>query len=143
MFKGRCLMSATQKYAWFNLAVIGLTAVTVLGLYPMMGKGALGGLGWLGLTGFAPFFFRGKPGQVVMDERDQFIQQRSWVVAFAAFWVVFVLSVSLFAPLVYGFEGSVPVWILQTGVFAAYMLVCTLASIAILVQYTGGARDGQ
>jgi hypothetical protein len=136
-------MSAMQKYAWFNLAVIGLTVVTVLTLFPVMGKGALGGLGWLGLTGFGPFFLRGRPGQVVTDERDHLIQRRSWIVAYASFWVIFVLAAALLAPVVYGHEGAVPVWIIQIGVFVAYMLVCALASVAILVQYAGGARDGQ
>ena len=36
-------MSATQKFAWFNLAVVGLTLVTVLSLLPFLGKSALGG----------------------------------------------------------------------------------------------------
>src|SRR5271155_5604416 len=61
-------MSAMQKFAWFNLIVIGTTLVVVLALVPF-GKGALGGFGLLGLLGFGPFFFRRKPGKVLMDER--------------------------------------------------------------------------
>jgi len=136
-------MSALQKYAWFNLAVVALTVVTVLLLFPLMGKGALGGLGWLGLTGLGPFFFRGKPGQVVTDERDQQIQRRSWVLAYALFWVAFVLAAALVAPLAYGYDGAVPVWVVQVSVFGGYMFVCALASVAILVQYAGGSGDAQ
>ena|SRR5437868_4304771 len=134
-------MSATQKFAWFNLAVIALTLGVVLALLPFLGKAALGGLGFLGLLGFGPFFFRKKPGQVPTDERDQLIQQRSWIVAYALFWVVFVLAAVLFSPLVYGQDGAVPVWVIQISVFCGFMLVYALASVAILVQYAGGSKD--
>jgi hypothetical protein len=134
-------MSALQKFAWFNLGVIALTIATVLLLLPFLGKGALGGLGFLGLTGFGPVFFRRKPGQVLIDERDQLILLRSWILAYSLFWVVLVLAAVLLCPLVYGQEGAVPVWVLQTSVFFAFMIVHALVSIAILIQYAGGSGD--
>jgi hypothetical protein len=136
-------MSALQKFAWFNLSVVVLTLVAVLLLLPWLGKGALGGFGLLGLIGLGPLFMRKRPGQVVTDERDALIQQRSWIVAYALFWVVFVLAAVLLAPLVYGQEGAVPVWVVQSSVFCGFMLVYALASIAILVQYAGGTRDAE
>lgn len=134
-------MSAMQKFAWFNLVVISLTIMAVLALLPFLGKSALGGFGLLGLMGFGPFFFRRKPGHVVADERDQLIQQRSWIVAYSLFWVVFVLAAAVLSPVVYGQEGGVPVWVVQSSVFCGFMLVYALASIAILIQYAGGTRD--
>ncbi len=136
-------MSATQRFAWFNLAVITLTVVAVFALLPFMGKGALGGFGFLGLSGFGPLFFRKQPGQVLIDERDALIQRRSWVVAYSLFWVVFVLAAVVLTTVVYGWEGSVPVWIIQSSVFCSFMLVYALASIAMLVQYAGGSRDAE
>ena len=134
-------MSALQKFAWFNLGVIALTIVTVLLLLPFLGRAALVGVGFLGLTVFGPLFFRKKAGHAVTDERDQLIRGRSWVLAYSLFWVVLVLAAALLSPLVYGQEGAVPVWVLQTSIFAAFMLVQALASIAILVQYAGGSGD--
>jgi hypothetical protein len=133
-------MSALQKFAWFNLAVVALTLVAVLSLLPFLGKGAIGGFGFIGLLGLGPFFFRKRPGQVLTDERDLLIQRRSWILAYALFWVVFVLAAALLSPLVYGQEGAVPVWVVQISVFGALMLVYALASIAILVQYAGGTK---
>jgi hypothetical protein len=130
-----------QKFAWFNLAVIGLTMVAVLSLLPFLGKGALGGFGFLGFIGFGALFFRRKPGQVLTDERDTLIQRRSWVLAYSLFWVVFVLAAALLSPLVYGQEGAVPVWVVQSSVFCGFMLVYALGSIAILVEYAGASRD--
>ena len=134
-------MSAMQKWAWFNLAVIALTLVAIVSLLPLLGKGALGGFGFLGLLGFGPLFFRKKPGQVLTDERDQLIQQRSWVLAYSLFWVVFVLAAVVLSAVVYGQEGAVPVWVVQSSVFSGFMLVYALASVAILVQYAGGSKD--
>lgn len=134
-------MSAMQKFAWFNLIVIALTLVVVLSLLPFLGKGALGGSGFLGLIGFGPLFFRKKPGQVLTDERDALINLRSWILAYALFWVIFVLAAAILSPLVYGQEGAVPVWVVQISVFCFFMLVYALASVAILVQYAGGAKD--
>jgi hypothetical protein len=136
-------MSAMQKWAWFNLAVIALTLVAVLALLPFLGKGALGGFGFLGLLGFGPLFFRRKPGQVLTDERDQLIQRRSWVLAYSLFWVAFVLAAVVLSAVVYGQEGAVPVWVVQGSVFCGFMLVYALASIAILVQYAGGSTDAE
>jgi hypothetical protein len=136
-------MSALQKFAWFNLAVIALTLVAVLSLLPFLGKGALGGFGFLGFIGLGPLFFRKKPGQVVTDERDLMIQRRAWVLAYSLFWVVFVLAAVLLSAVVYGQDGAVPVWVVQSSVFCGFLLVYALASIAILVQYAGGARDAE
>jgi hypothetical protein len=134
-------MAALQKFAWFNLAVIALTLVAVVALVPVLGRGALGGTGFLGLLGLGALFFRKKPGQVLIDERDQLIQMRSWFLAYALFWVVFVLAASVLSAVVYGQEGAVPVWVIQSSVFCAGVLVYALMSVAILVQYARGARD--
>jgi hypothetical protein len=137
-------MSPMQKFAWFNLAVIALTLVVVFALLPFLGyKAAMGGLGCLGLTGFGPFFFRKRRGQVLMDERDLLIQRRSWILAYALFWVIFVLAAVLLSAAVYGWDGAVPVSVVQLSVAWGFMLVYTLASIAILVQYAGGSRDAE
>jgi hypothetical protein len=80
---------------------------------------------------------------VVTDERDHQIQWRSWIFAYALFWVVFVLAAALLSPLVYGQEGAVPVAVVQMSVFCGLMFVYALMSIAILVQYAGGSRDAE
>jgi hypothetical protein len=136
-------MSAMQKWAWFNLAVIALTLVAILSLLPFLGKGALGGFGFLGLMGLGPFFFfLKKHGHVLADERDTLIQRRSWVLAYSLFWVVFVLAAVLSA-VAYGQDGAIPVWVVQSSVFCGFMLVHALHSIATLAQYAGGSRDAE
>lgn len=135
-------MSPMQKFAWFNLAVIAFTLILVLSLLPFLGyRAAMGGLGCLGLIGLTPFFFRKKPGQVLTDERDHLIQRRSWILAYALFWVLFVLAVVVLTAGVYGQDGAVPVSVVQLSVAWGFMFVYAVASIAILVQYAGGSKD--
>jgi hypothetical protein len=140
--KGK-IMNASQKLAWFNLAVVVFTGAAVLALLPVLGRGALGGFGLLGLLGFGVLFYRRRHGQVLSDERDALIQKRSWLLAYTVFWVVFVLAAALLAPAVYGEEGGVPVVVAQASVFCAWMLVLAVASVATLVQYAGGAGDAE
>jgi hypothetical protein len=134
-------MTALQKWAWFNLLVVGLTLAVVLGALPFMGKGAMGGFGFLGFMGFAPLFYRKSGTQVLTDERDQLINRHAWFLAYSLFWVIYVLVSVFLSAWIYGWEGAVPVWVVQSSVFVALMFVTALASIAILIQYAGGASN--
>jgi uncharacterized membrane protein len=120
-----------------------LTLVAVLPLLPFLGKGALGGFGFIGLMGLGALFFRRRPGQVLTDERDVLIGKRSWITAYSVFWVVFVLAAVFLSAVVYGQDGAVPVTVVQMSVAVGFMLVYALASIAILVQYAGGSKDAE
>jgi hypothetical protein len=108
---------------------------------PVLGRGAYGGLGCLGLTGLGPVFFRRRAGKVIMDERDTLIQQRSWLAAYILFWVVFVLVAVVLSPWYYGQTGAVPVLVVQMSVAWGFMLVYGVNSIATLVQYRGGSQN--
>lgn len=136
-------MSPLQKFAWFNLAVIAVTLIVVCSLLPLLGYRAMGGLGCLGLIGFTPYFFLNKQGKVLTDERDQLIQWRSWILAYALFWLAFVLVAVVLSVAIYGQEGAVPVTIIQLSVALGFMFVYAVASIAILVQYAGGSKDAE
>lgn len=127
-----------QKQAWFTLTIILLSLSTVLALTPVLGfQRAQGGLGFLGFLGLTPIIFRKRAGGVLMDERDEQIQLRSWMFAYAVFWVVFV-AVCLAAPLTYGSSGMVRVEVIQFSVWYAFMLVWGLSALAALVQYRRG-----
>jgi hypothetical protein len=131
-------MNTAQRHAWYNLGVVVLTMVVVVALVPVMGRGAQGGFGLLGLLGFGPLFYWRKGG-VVMDERDMEISRRSLLIAYVVFWLAFVAAcVSL--PAFYGWDGAVPVVVVMSSVFLALMLVTGVTSVATLVQYSLGGK---
>jgi hypothetical protein len=107
---------------------------------PFIGRGALGGFGFIGLIGLGPLFFRRKAGEVVIDERDTLIQQRAWFLAYCLFWVVFVLAAVFLSAFVYGEDGAVPVSVVRWSVAVGFMFVYAMACIAMLVQYAGESR---
>lgn len=140
-------MNATQRFALFNLIVIGITLSAAAILYPLLGKGALGAFGLLGVMGYGPMFFKMKGSggvqPVVVDERDRKIQARAWFLAYSLFWLVFVLGAVVATAWVYGMDGAVPVQVIQSSVFVAMMLVFATASIAMLCQYGWGSSHGE
>jgi hypothetical protein len=131
--------SMAQRQAWFNLVVIVLSLCTVLALALVLGfQRAQAGLGILGLIGLTPFLFRKKPGKVFMDERDVQIQLRAWMIAYAVFWIVFI-GVCISAPFTFGSSGVVPVELIQTSVWYAFMIVWGTSAVATLAQYRWGS----
>jgi hypothetical protein len=135
------MMSATQKHAWYNLAVVGLTVVTVLALVPILGgTRAQGGLGLLGLLGLGPLFFRRRGEAVVEDERDRMIRRRSGLIAYSVFWLAFV-GACMALPAFYGWDGSVPVAVVLSGVWYGLMTVIGVMAIATLVLDRVGGSD--
>jgi hypothetical protein len=127
-------MSRLQKAAFFNLIIVVLALATVFGLYPFLGRASAGGFGLLGFLGFGPLFFWKHGGEVVVDERDQIIAQRSTVIAYSIFWVAFVAS-SMIILSVYGADGTVPVSVIVSAVWLGLMLVVAIHAIATLAQY--------
>jgi hypothetical protein len=135
-------MCQTQKEALFNLVVVLLTFVTVVALYPFLGRGAAGGFGVLGFLGFAPLLYSRHRGKVLADERDQLIRRRATIFAYSIFWLAFVASAML-ALAVYGGNGAVPVPVVMNAVWCGLMLVVGLHAIATLVQYSRGGVDAR
>jgi hypothetical protein len=129
-------MLPAQRQSWYILAVLGLTAVVVLGLVPFLGYGAMGGFGFLGLIGLAPLFSRRKEGRVVTDERDLQIQRRAVVTAYTVFWLIFV-AVGVLVPFVY--PETVPSRLVALSVWVAFMLFMGVLSVTTLVLY---GREG-
>ena len=131
-------MSALQKQAWFNLAVVVATIALVLSLYPSIGAKSMGGFGLFGLIGLGVLFQWRRHGQVVNDERDTAINRVAIAWAYAVMWAAIVLC-ALAAPSIYG--DAVPMPVVQNFVWWAFMLLITVQSIVTLVIYHRGAAD--
>lgn len=130
-------MNRAQKHACYNLGVVGATLGTVAVLHPLLGAGALGGFALLALLGIGGFFYYHKGGEVVSDERDDAIRYRSALVAYAVFWLAFV-GVGLLAPIGYGEQGAVPIFVVEVAVWGGFTLFIAVHALATLILYARG-----
>ncbi len=143
-------MNRLQKIASYNLIVIAIVliiVVLVVGLiYHSKGsqeaRGAIGLAGLLGLVGLSGVLFRKKRGETDFDERDQLILRKSTAVAYSVFWVAWIAaSMTIWAVL--RRRGTVRVDILPIMVLIGGLVVVTVQSVAILVQYGRRGKDGE
>ena len=142
-------MNRLQKIAWFNLIVLlvslALTGAAVGILAVIIGMPrALGGCGFLGISGLlglAPILFRKKQGQPELDERDLLIFRRASLVAYSIFWVYFTFA--CMAPWLILDQGATIRVVMLPGMLAGgFVIVQLIQSIAVLVQYGRGGKDG-
>ncbi len=146
-------MNKTQKIAWFNL--VGALLCFALGIYIAVevfilrrlpeGFGRFWGLPafWL-ITGIAIIFLRKKqsPAEVDSDERDNFIKRRAVLASFVSVWILLFAS-SMIPRFIVGQDGSIPVWLLPIINLGVFFIVMLVYSVAVLVQYGRGGKDGE
>ena len=89
-------------------------------------------------------FYRKKqsPAEVESDERDNLIKYRAVLASFISVWIL-LAAVPIIPRFVVGIAGTIPIWLLafiNVGVLLVAMLVY---SVAILVQYGWGGKDGE
>jgi len=141
-------MNRVLKYAWYQLIVM-LTAMLYAGVSIWIiatywrGKefSALIVLGPLALVHFFKVFFPLKAGEIEFDERDVAIKTGATQLSFVVFWYEFVLS-CLIPILVIG-NGSIHVMYLGGLLLEALLIFRIIWSIAVIVQYGRGGKDGQ
>jgi hypothetical protein len=130
-------MNAMQKLAWYNLAVIAVTLLCVLCLYPVLHQGATGAFGLLGLLGLGVFLHRRKAGEVVHDERDAQIAHRALLTALGLAGMI-LLALTVLACLHYEAAGAVPLAVVQWVLWGGVTLFLATQSLAVLVLYRRG-----
>jgi hypothetical protein len=87
------------------------------------------------LFGFGVLFFEFKRrGEVIADERDQAIANRSMTIALSVVWIATIFAAT-FMSFVYEAAGAIPVTLVQGGVWATFLVLVMTRSIATLVQY--------
>jgi hypothetical protein len=143
-------MNRIQKIAWYQLVVIiaGLVitgAAVAVVVHTKGGEYVHFGLIPLLLLAFVHFdrvFFPLKAGQIAFDERDDMIRKKAVRVAYTVFWVAFILG-CIVPYLILGPKSSISVGILPLMVFCAAIIIRIVWSVAVLVQYGRGGKDGQ
>jgi len=143
-------MNRTQKTTWFliitilSAVVVSGVAVALLAVKIGMPKALAGGyfLGIAGLGGLAPLIFRKDKGKVRCDERDKLINRRAALAGFGSSYLLVGL-VCMIPFFVLGPEANISVvWLPMIFVIAC--IGCFFGhSVAVLIQYGRGSKDGK
>ena len=130
-------MNSSEKVAWIELIVSVSAIVLVAALYPWLGGGAAGGFGLLGLLGITPLFMRKRAGQVISDERDRLIEQRSSLLGCGAAWVLMMLSLTAITMWHADQPQGVSPAILNSLIFIQLAFCFLIKGASTLIQYRG------
>ena len=145
-------MNKAQKGAWFTLGLAILLLVFGIILFTAMftsGTTATGlALFWslLILTYMiVPIFLlrrKQSHSEIVVDERDNCIRKNAVLASFISVWVLLFIA-SIIPSYVVGQYGSIPVILLPIINFGIFLIILLVYSVAILVQYGWGGKDGR
>ena len=83
-----------------------------------------------------------KPSNVNFDERDNLVRKNAVLVTFASLWILLFAS-SIVPSFVAGDEGSIQVCLLPIINIGVFIVVMLIYSVAVLVQYGRGGKDGE
>jgi hypothetical protein len=99
---------------------------------------------WGGLLWLLPYIQRkfGKDKQkITFDERDQLIHKRAVMISYVALWLYFVAA-CVIAWCIVGPDGSISVNVMPLTLVGGLVLFNGVQSLASLIQYGRGAKDG-
>ena len=82
------------------------------------------------------------PNEPNADERDDLIKKRAVVCSFVSVWVLLVIT-SIAPQFIVGSEASIPAWALPLINLPIFLIAIGIYSIAVLVQYGRGDKDGK
>ena len=146
-------MNKTQKGAWYSLvttflcfAIFGYVFLEI-SILQRLPEGFSKGLWLLAgclFLGASLVFLRRKqsPTEVDSDERDNLIKSRAVLASFISVWILLYAS-TVIPWFVVGREGSIPVFLLPLINVGILLVVILIYSVAILIQYGWGGKDGE
>jgi predicted ABC-type exoprotein transport system permease subunit len=150
---GEAKMNRTQKTALSSLVIVLLpTAILAFFLFRVfvLKKASAGfAVGFLLLAVLILLegslliwsFKRQSSKEPEADERDKLITNRAAMAAFISGWIALPI-VSVIPRFILGDNGCIPAWSLPLINFAALIIIMMVYSIAILIQYGRGGKNG-
>ncbi|MBA7647563.1 hypothetical protein ES703_55335 [subsurface metagenome] len=144
-------MNKTQKIAWFTFGVAILLLTFGLIIFTQMFAAGATSITLVRIWLLVILFFMGisvvllrikqSRAEVDFDERDNSIKKNAVLVSFVSLWVL-LFAASIIPSFVAGDAGSIPVCLLPIINFGVFLIVMLVHSVAILVQYGWGGKDG-
>jgi hypothetical protein len=143
-------MNRAQKTAWLLVITISagfvLSCIAVVILYIKIGMpGAIAGFAFMGvaaLGGLGPSIFKKDKDKVIFDERDNLIKKKAALAGFTASFLFAGLA-CMIPFFILGPKASILVIWLPNIWFGTFLTAFFVHSIAILIQYGWGDKDGE
>ncbi len=146
-------MNKTQKGAIYCLSVfslgIAICIYVVIKIYISKSlPGKQSSIFWMVmyfLVTVSPLIFLRKkqsPNEPDADERDDLIKKRAVVYSFVSVWISLVIT-SIAPWFIVGPEASIPVWAIPLINLPIFLFAMAVHSVAVLVQYGRGGKDGE
>ena len=143
-------MNRVQKIAWSLVVTISvaflLSCIAIAILYVKVGMPkALAGLGFMGIAGlggFSALIFQTEKGKVTLDERDRLINRRAALAGFGTSYLLVGLA-CMIPFFILGPKASISITWLPYIFMGAGLSMFFVHSVAILIQYGGGGKDGE
>jgi hypothetical protein len=82
------------------------------------------------------------PAEVDSDERDGLIRKKALVVSYTSVWILFTISIFILW-FSFGSDGTISMWVFPFIILEVFFVAMIIYSIAILVQYGRGRKDGE
>ena len=147
-------MNKTQKTAIFTLvtslfciAVMAYTFISIF-IFKVWPPGFYGKywslIAYIAIVVASVTFLRKKqsPDEPDFDERDDLIKKRAVLACFVSVWIL-LAAATIISRLIVGQDGSIPVWTLPFINLGVLIIAMLVYSVAILVQYGRGGKDGE
>jgi hypothetical protein len=135
-------MTDSEKWAWWTLGVVALTAVAFFTFLALLGSGLASQsvFALLALTAVPANSRRYLKGKL-FDEREREIAARALLAGFRAVWVAFIGLVMTLG-FIKGWDAtlSLPMWKLVATVWLAAMLLLAVEAVTTLVLYRRGSN---
>jgi len=142
-------MNRTQKSGWFGLTISTLLLILFITRLLAVGPASqLSNFLWFspifGLAVLVIIFFRKKHGQdkVNTDERDSYISRKALIAAFSSL-AGLLIGACMIPPFIAGPTNSISVCLLPAFLYSLFVVFILAYSVAILVQYGWGGKDGK
>ena len=143
-------MNRVQKIAWSLVVTISvaflLSCIAIAILYVKVGMPkALAGLGFMGIAGlggFSALIFQTEKGKVTLDERDRLINRRAVLAGFGTSYLLVGLA-CMIPFFILGPKASISITWLPYIFMGAGLSMFFVHSVAILIQYGRGGKDGE
>jgi hypothetical protein len=138
-------MLPMQKRAWFDLGVVVAACAVAAILALLIGlRVSMAAMAVLALVAVKPWLFgsgrkrRSGAGEVLLDERDEFIRRRATTLGFALSYVAFILACLGPWGAYYLFRGEdvVPVDLLVVPVLVGWLVAIVASAVATLIGYS-------